>query len=90
MNVLRFWAGLTPQAVLTPTADLARQRAGAPGGEARRHEAQLPRKFGIAAQRGREHGQYQNDAFRNGRIIGRNVEHEQDVDDAHQNIGAEH
>ena len=41
-------------------------------------------------KRAAEHRQDEDRAFRDGRVIGRHVEHQQDVDHHHQDIGAEH
>ena len=69
---------------------LAGKSAGPPRPEPRPALAQVVDQVGIAANRGGEHRQDQDRALRDRAVIGRDVQDEQDIDDDHQDVGAEH
>ncbi len=68
----------------------AGQRAVAPRLPALAGDAQIGGDRRVAVERGAEHGQDQDDALGDRAVVGGDVEHQQDVDDDHQDVGADH
>ena len=70
-------------------ADLARQHALSPRGEVDEPATDLTRQCRVARYGRGEHRQQKDQSFGDARIIGRHVQHQENIDDNHQDVGAD-